>query len=141
VQSFLSGATGIAVAIALVRGLARHSAATIGNFWVDVMRSTLYVMLPISIIVALLLVWQGVPQTLAPYVTANTLQGTEQLIARGPVASQMAIKLLSGGGGGFFNANSAHPFENPTPLAGMVEMLTIFLIGGGADLHAWPDGG
>jgi potassium-transporting ATPase potassium-binding subunit len=129
VQSFLSGATGVAVAIALVRGFARHKATTIGNFWVDVTRLTLYVMLPIAVIVALFLVWQGVPQTVDPSVTANTLEGTGQLIARGPVASQMAVKLMSGDGGGFFNANSAHPFENPTPLAGMVEMLTIFLIG------------
>jgi K+-transporting ATPase ATPase A chain len=129
VQSFLSGATGVAVAIALVRGFARHAATTIGNFWVDVTRITLYVMLPIAVVVALFLVWQGVPQTLASYVTAAPLQGGEQLIARGPVASQMAIKLLSGDGGGFFNANSAHPFENPTALANIVEMVTIFLIG------------
>ena len=128
-QSFLSAASGIAVAIALVRGFARRSAATIGNFWVDMTRVTLYVLLPVCIIGALFLVWQGVPQTLHAYVTATTLEGQSQPIALGPVASQEVIKLLSGDGGGFFNANSAHPFENPTPLTGLVEMLLIFLIG------------
>jgi K+-transporting ATPase ATPase A chain len=129
VQSFLSAASGIAVAIALVRGFARRSSATIGNFWIDVTRITLYVLLPVCALAALFLVWQGVPQTLEPYVAATTLEGSPQLIARGPVASQEAIKLLSGDGGGFFNANSAHPFENPTPLSGVVEMLLIFLVG------------
>jgi K+-transporting ATPase ATPase A chain len=129
VQSFLSGATGVAVAIALVRGFARRSSATIGNFWVDLTRTNLYLLLPVCIIAALLLSWQGVPQTLDPYATAATPQGAEQVLARGPVASQEAIKLLSGDGGGFFNANSAHPFENPTALAGLVEMLLIFLVG------------
>jgi K+-transporting ATPase ATPase A chain len=129
VQSFLSGATGIAVAVALVRGFARRSAETIGNFWVDVTRITLYVLLPVCLVVTLFLVWQGVPQTLGPYVGATTLEGAAQTLARGPVASQEAIKLLSGDGGGFFNANSAHPFENPTALASMIEMLLIFLIG------------
>jgi K+-transporting ATPase ATPase A chain len=129
VQSFLSGASGIAVAIALVRGFARRSASTIGNFWVDVTRITLYVLLPICVVAALFLVWQGVPQTLHAYVTATTLEGQSQSIALGPVASQEVIKLLSGDGGGFFNVNSAHPFENPTPLTGVVEMLLIFLIG------------
>ena len=129
VQSFLSAATGVAVAIALVRGFARRSSATIGNFWVDLTRITLCVLLPICIVAALILVWQGVPQTFGAYVTATTLEGGQQVLARGPVASQMAIKLLSGDGGGFFNANSAHPFENPTALAGIVEMLLIFLIG------------
>jgi K+-transporting ATPase ATPase A chain len=129
VQSFLSAATGVAVAIAFVRGFARRSSATIGNFWVDLTRITLYVLLPICIVAALILVWQGVPQTFGAYVTATTLEGGQQVLARGPVASQMAIKLLSGDGGGFFNANSAHPFENPTALAGIVEMLLIFLIG------------
>jgi K+-transporting ATPase ATPase A chain len=129
VQSFLSGATGVAVAIALVRGFARRSAQTIGNFWVDLTRITLYVLLPICIVVGLFLVWQGVPQTLGAYVGATPLEGATQLIARGPVASQEVIKLMSGDGGGFFNANSAHPFENPTALAGLVEMLLIFLIG------------
>jgi K+-transporting ATPase ATPase A chain len=129
VQSLLSGATGVAVAIALVRGFARRSAQTIGNFWVDVTRVTLYVLLPICVLAGLFLVWQGVPQTLGAYVSATTLEGANQVLARGPVASQDVIKLLSGDGGGFFNANSAHPFENPTALTGFVEMLLIFLIG------------
>jgi potassium-transporting ATPase potassium-binding subunit len=129
VQSFLSAASGIAVAIALVRGFARRSATTVGNFWVDATRITLYVLLPVCIVAALFLVWQGVPQTLGPYVAATTVDGAPQLIARGPVASQEAIKLLSGDGGGFFNANSAHPFENPAPLTGLGEMLLIFLVG------------
>ena len=116
VQSFLSAGTGIAVAIALVRGFARRFSPTIGNFWVDLTRITLYVLLPICAVAALFLVWQGVPQTLAPYVSVTTLEGVQQVVARGPVASQEAIKLLSGDGGGFFNANSAHPFEYPTPL-------------------------
>ena len=113
VQSFLSGATGVAVAITLVRGFARRTSQTVGNFWVDLTRITLYVLLPVSVVAALFLVWHGVPQTLGPYVNATTLEGANQVIARGPVASQEAIKLLSGDGGGFFNANSAHPFENP----------------------------
>jgi K+-transporting ATPase ATPase A chain len=129
VQSFLSAATGIAVAVALVRGFARRTSQTIGNFWVDLTRITLYVLLPICIVVSLFLVWQGVPQTLLGYVDATTLEGAHQVLARGPVASQEAIKLLGGDGGGFFNANSAHPFENPGPLSGLVEMLLIFLIG------------
>jgi K+-transporting ATPase ATPase A chain len=129
VQSFLSAASGIAVAIALIRGFVRRSSSTIGNFWVDMTRITLYVLLPICVVAALFLVWQGVPQTLTPYVAATTLEGRAQSIALGPVASQEAIKLLSGDGGGFFNANSAHPFENPTPLTGLVEMLLIFLVG------------
>jgi K+-transporting ATPase ATPase A chain len=129
VQSFLSAASGVAVAIALLRGFARRSASTIGNFWVDVTRITLYVLLPVCVIATLFLVWQGVPQTLHAYVTATTLEGQSQPIALGPVASQEVIKLLSGDGGGFFNANSAHPFENPTPLTGLIEMLLIFLIG------------
>jgi potassium-transporting ATPase potassium-binding subunit len=129
VQSFLSGAAGIAVAIALVRGFARRSAETIGNVWVDLTRAVLYVLLPICVVATLFFVWQGVPQTLGGYVQATTLEGAQQLLARGPVASQEAIKLLSGDGGGFFNANSAHPFEDPTALAGVVEMLLIFLIG------------
>jgi K+-transporting ATPase ATPase A chain len=129
VQSFLSAAAGIAVAIALVRGFARRSVRTIGNVWVDLTRATLYVLLPICGIAALFFVWQGVPQTLGAYVQTTTLEGASQLLARGPVASQEAIKLLSGDGGGFFNANSAHPFENPTALAGLVDMLLIFLIG------------
>jgi K+-transporting ATPase ATPase A chain len=129
VQSFLSGATGVAVALALVRGFARRTSQTIGNFWVDLTRVTLYVLLPICVVAALFLVWQGVPQTLGPYVEATTIEGGKQVIALGPVASQEAIKLLSGDGGGFFNANSAHPLENPGALSSLVEMLLIFLIG------------
>ncbi|HTB43345.1 MAG TPA: potassium-transporting ATPase subunit KdpA [Acetobacteraceae bacterium] len=129
VQSFLSAAAGVAVAIALVRGFARRSVATIGNVWVDLTRATLYILLPICVVASLFLVWQGVPQTLDAYAHATTLEGAPQLLARGPVASQEAIKLLSGDGGGFFNANSAHPFENPTALAGLIEMLLIFLLG------------
>ena len=128
-QSFLSAATGMAVAIAMVRGFARHSSETIGNAWVDLTRATLYVLLPISVIGALFLASQGVPQTLGDSVHAITLEGAAQIIARGPVASQEAIKLMSGDGGGFFNANSAHPFENPTALTNLFEMLLIFLIG------------
>ncbi len=129
VQSFLSAATGMAVAIAMVRGFARHSAETIGNAWVDLTRTTLYVLLPLSIIGALFLAWQGVPQTLGGPVTAATLEGAQQTITHGPVASQEVIKLLSGDGGGFFNANSAHPYENPTALTNLFEMLLIFLVG------------
>ena len=115
-QNFVSAATGIALAVALIRGFARASAKTVGNFWVDLTRCTLYVLLPLSIIAALFLVWQGVPQNLGAYVDATTLEGAKQTIASGPVASQIAIKQLGTNGGGFFNANSAHPFENPTPL-------------------------
>ncbi|TDM83309.1 potassium-transporting ATPase subunit KdpA, partial [Lactobacillus crispatus] len=127
-QNFLSAATGIALAIALVRGFARSSMRTIGNFWVDVTRSTLYVLLPICIIYTLFLVWQGIPQTLGAYVDATTLEGAKQTIAVGPVASQVAIKMLGTNGGGFFNTNAAHPFENPTALSKFVQMLSIFLI-------------
>jgi K+-transporting ATPase ATPase A chain len=130
VQSFLSVASGIAVAIALVRGLSRRGSQTIGNFWVDLTRATLYVLLPISVVAGLFLAWQGVPQTLAAAAEATTLEGAQQLIARGPVASQEVIKLMSGDGGGFFNVNSAHPFENPTALTNLIEMLLIFLLGG-----------
>ena len=129
VQSFLSAASGMAVAVALIRGFARRRSTTIGNFWVDLTRGTLYVLLPICIVAALLLVAQGVPQTLAPSAAVTTLDGGTQVIARGPVATQEVIKLLSGDGGGFFNANSAHPFENPTPLTNLVEMVLIFAIG------------
>jgi len=129
VQNFVSAATGIVLAVALIRGFARASANTVGNFWVDVTRCTLYVLLPICIIFALFLVWQGVPQTLGPYVEANTLEGAKQTIAVGPVASQIAIKMLGTNGGGFFNANGAHPFENPTALSNFVQMLSIFAIG------------
>jgi potassium-transporting ATPase potassium-binding subunit len=129
VQNFASAATGIALAIALIRAFARHSVQTLGNFWVDLVRSTLWVLLPISLVLALVLVWQGVPQNLQPYVTATTVEGASQTIAQGPVASQEAIKELGTNGGGFFNANSAHPYENPTPLTNLLEMLAIFAIG------------
>lgn len=129
VQNFLSAATGIVVAIALIRGLARHSSATIGNFWVDLTRATLYILLPLSIVFALVLVSQGVIQNFAAYIDVQMLQGAQpQSIAMGPVASQEAIKMLGTNGGGFFNANSAHPFENPTPLTNFLQMLAIFLI-------------
>src|ERR1700744_5617289 len=128
-QNFLSAATGIALAMALIRGFSRASVRTVGNFWVDVTRTTLYVLLPICIIVALFLVWQGMPQTLGPYVDATTLEGAKQTIAVGPVASQVAIKMLGTNGGGFFNANAAHPFENPTALSNLLQIVLIFAIG------------
>lgn len=128
VQNFLSAATGIAVAVALIRGLSRKKAGTIGNFWVDLVRSTVWVLLPISILSTLVLVQQGVIQNLSPYTVVQTLEGAEQTIAMGPVASQEAIKMIGTNGGGFFNANSAHPFENPTPLTNFLEILSIFLI-------------
>jgi K+-transporting ATPase ATPase A chain len=128
-QNFLSAATGIVLAMALIRGFARHSARTVGNFWVDVTRCTLYILLPICILYALFLVWQGIPQTLGPYVDATTLEGAKQTIALGPVASQIAIKMLGTNGGGFFNANAAHPFENPNALSNFVQMISIFAIG------------
>jgi K+-transporting ATPase ATPase A chain len=129
VQSFLSCAVGVAVALALIRGFARRSAKTIGNFWVDMTRVTLYVLLPVCVVATLILVWQGVPQTFGAYVNASTLEGGTQVLARGPVASQVAVAVLSGDGGGFFNVNSAHPFQNPTALTGMLQMLLILLIG------------
>ena len=128
-QNVLSAATGIVLAIALIRGFARHSVATIGNFWVDLTRCTLYILLPICVPYALFLVWQGMPQTLGPYVEAATLEGAKQTIALGPVASQVAIKMLGTNGGGFFNANASHPFENPTALSNFVQMISIFAIG------------
>ena len=128
-QNFLSAATGIALAVALVRGFARTSAKSVGNFWVDVTRATLYVLLPVCIVYAMFLVWQGVPQTLGPSVQAATLEGARQTIALGPVASQIAIKMLGTNGGGFFNANAAHPFENPTALSNFAQMVSIFAIG------------
>src|SRR3989475_5293467 len=128
-QNFLSSATGIVLAVALIRGFARASMSTIGNFWVDVTRCTLYILLPICVIYALFLVWQGMPQTLGPYIDATTLEGAKQTIAVGPVASQVAIKMLGTNGGGFFNANAAHPFENPTALSNFVQMISIFALG------------
>jgi potassium-transporting ATPase potassium-binding subunit len=128
-QNFLSAATGIALAVALIRGFSRASMRTIGNFWVDVTRCTLYVLLPICIVYTLFLVWQGMPQTLGAYVDATTLEGAKQTIAVGPVASQVAIKMLGTNGGGFFNANAAHPFENPTALSNFIQMISIFSLG------------
>jgi potassium-transporting ATPase potassium-binding subunit len=128
-QNFLSAATGIVLAVALIRGFARASMSTVGNFWVDITRCTLYILLPICVVYALFLVWQGIPQTLGPYVAATTFEGDKQTIAVGPVASQIAIKMLGTNGGGFFNANAAHSFENPTALANFVQMVSIFAIG------------
>jgi K+-transporting ATPase ATPase A chain len=128
-QNFLSAATGIVLAVALIRGFARASAKTVGNFWVDITRCTLYILMPICIVYTLFLVWQGMPQTLGAYVDATTLEGSKQTIAVGPVASQVAIKMLGTNGGGFFNANAAHPFENPTALSNFIQMLSIFVLG------------
>jgi K+-transporting ATPase ATPase A chain len=128
-QNFLSAATGIVLAVALIRGFARASVRTVGNFWVDITRCTLYILLPICIPFALFLVWQGMPQTLGDYVDATTLEGAKQTIAVGPVASQIAIKMLGTNGGGFFNANAAHPFENPTAFSNFVQMISIFTLG------------
>src|SRR5690348_7681069 len=128
-QNFLSAATGIALAVALIRGFARASVRTVGNFWVDVVRCTLYVLLPICVVYTLFMVWQGIPQTLGDYVEATTLEGAKQTIAVGPVASQVAIKMLGTNGGGFFDANAAHPFENPTALSNFVQMISIFALG------------
>ena len=140
VQNFVSAATGMAVLALIIRGFARHSAKTLGNFWVDMTRSTLYILLPLSIIFALVLVSQGVPQNLSPYEKVPFLQAPrdtggvqvkEQVIAVGPAASQIAIKQLGTNGGGFFNVNSAHPYENPTPFSNFLEELAILLIGAG----------
>ena len=128
-QNYLSAATGIVLAVALIRGFARHSVRTVGNFWVDITRCTLYILMPICIPFALFLIWQGMPQTLGAYVDATTLEGAKQTIAVGPVASQVVIKMLGTNGGGFFNANAAHPFENPTALSNFLQMLSIFVIG------------
>ncbi|TGQ82193.1 potassium-transporting ATPase subunit KdpA [Mesorhizobium sp. M8A.F.Ca.ET.207.01.1.1] len=129
VQNFVSAATGIAIAIALIRGFARASGKSIGNFWVDMTRATLYVLLPLCIVLTLVYVWLGMPQTLGPYVDATTLEGARQTIALGPVASQVAIKMLGTNGGGFFNANAAHPFENPDAISNLIQMLSIFVVG------------
>jgi len=128
VQNFVSAATGLAVLVALCRGIARRSSAALGNFWVDMTRATLYGLLPMSLLLALLLVWQGVPQTFSDYAHALTLQGAEQLIPLGPAASQIAIKQLGTNGGGFFGVNSAHPFENPTAWSNLFEVSAIILI-------------
>jgi K+-transporting ATPase ATPase A chain len=131
VHNFVSAATGIALAIALIRGFARRSAQGIGNFWVDLTRCTLYILLPISIVVGLFFVWQGMPQNLGAYTEATTLEGAKQVIAQGPVASQEVIKMMGTNGGGFFNANSAHPFENPNAITNFVQIVLIFSIGAG----------
>ena len=131
VQNFVSAATGIAVSLAIIRGFSRASARSVGNFWVDMTRASLYVLLPICIVLTLVYVALGVPQTLGPYVNATTLEGGRQTIALGPVASQLAIKMLGTNGGGFFNANSAHPFENPDAISNLIQMVSIFAIGAG----------
>jgi len=130
-HNFTSAATGVAVAVALARGLSRRSAGRIGNFWTDLVRGTLYVFLPLSFVLALLFVQQGVIQNFHPYVTATTVEGAKQILAMGPVASQEAIKQLGTNGGGFFNANAAHPFENPTPWTNLLSMLAIFVVPAG----------
>ena len=129
VHNFVSAATGIALAVALVRGFARRSARGVGNFWTDMTRCTLYILLPICIVVGLFFVWQGMPQTLGAYVNSVTLEGVKQAIAVGPVASQEVIKMLGTNGGGFFNANSAHPFENPNAITNLVQIILIFALG------------
>jgi K+-transporting ATPase ATPase A chain len=129
VQNFVSAATGMAIAVALIRAFSRASGKAIGNFWVDMTRATLYILLPICVVLTLVYVALGVPQTFGSYVTATTLEGAQQTIALGPVASQLAIKMLGTNGGGFFNANSAHPFENPDNISNMIQMLSIFAIG------------
>jgi potassium-transporting ATPase potassium-binding subunit len=129
VHNFVSAATGIALALALIRGFSRREAKAIGNFWVDLTRTTLYVLLPLSVVIALFYVWQGMPQNIGPYVDATTVEGAKQTIAQGPIASQEAIKILGTNGGGFLNANSAHPYENPTPLTNLIQLISIFSIG------------
>ena len=134
-QNFLSAATGIALLLALIRALSRSSARTVGNFWVDLTRCTLYVLLPISLVCALVLVWQGVPQNLGSYIDASTLEGGKQILSQGPAASQIAIKQLGTNGGGFWNANSAVPYENPTPLTNFIQLVFILLIPARAHAH------
>ncbi|MDR3532469.1 MAG: potassium-transporting ATPase subunit KdpA [Rhodopila sp.] len=129
VHNFLSAATGIALAMALIRGFSRRSAKSVGNFWVDMTRCTLYILMPICIVVGLVMVWQGVPENLSAYTDVTTLEGGKQVIAQGPVASQEVIKMLGTNGGGFFNANSAHPFENPSALTNLIQILLIFSLG------------
>jgi len=131
VQNFVSAATGIAVAVALIRGFSRASAKSVGNFWTDMTRATLYVLLPLCIVLTLFYVARGVPQALSSYVEATTLEGAKQTIAVGPVASQLAIKMLGTNGGGFFNANSSHPFENPDAFTNLLQMASILAIGAG----------
>jgi potassium-transporting ATPase potassium-binding subunit len=130
-HNFVSAAAGIAIALAVIRGFTRRTVKTLGNFWFDLTRATLWLLLPVSLVFALVLVWQGVPQNFSAYTQAKTLEGADQVIAQGPVASQEIIKEFGTNGGGFFNANSAHPYENPTPLTNLLEMLAIFAIGAG----------
>src|SRR6185312_10715199 len=125
-HNFISAAVGIALAVAVIRGFTRRSANNIGNFWVDVTRCCLYVLLPFAFVLALVFVWQGTPQNFNAYAHITGVQGFAQTIAQGPVASQEAIKMMGTNGGGFFNANSAHPYENPTPLTNLLQMLSIF---------------
>ncbi len=129
VHNFVSAATGIALALALIRGFVRREAKAIGNFWVDLTRGALYILLPISVVIALFYVWQGMPQNLGAYVDATTLEGAKQTIAQGPMASQEAIKILGTNGGGFLNANSSHPYENPNALTNFIQLISIFSIG------------
>ena len=131
IHNFVSAATGIALAFAFFRGFARRQTATLGNFWADITRIILYLLLPVSIVYAIYLIWSGVPQTLTQQISATTLEGAKQVIALGPIASQEAIKMFGTNGGGFLNANSAHPFENPTALTNLIQMLSIFAIGVG----------
>jgi len=131
VHNFVSAATGIAIAIALIRGFVRRSGNTVGNFWVDLTRCCLYVLLPVSIVVGLIFVWQGMPQNLGAYVTAHTLEGAKQVIAQGPVASQIVIKTFGTNGGGFFNVNAAHPYENPNAFTNLLTLVLEFAIGAG----------
>ena len=140
VQNFVSAAVGIAIAVALIRGFARHTTKTIGNFWVDVTRCTLYILLPICILTTLFFVSQGCIQNFKGPVTAQTLEGTPQVIEQGPLASQLSIKMLGTNGGGFFNANSSHPYENPTPASNLLQMLLIFVAGRRTDLHVRQGG-
>src|SRR5207247_673339 len=131
VQNFVSAAVGIAVAVALIRGFARHTMKTIGNFWADITRCTIYILLPICVLTTLFFVWQGCIQNFKAPVTAQTLEGTSQVIEQGPLASQLSIKMLGTNGGGYFNANSSHPYENPTPFSNLIQMLLIFVLGAG----------
>jgi potassium-transporting ATPase potassium-binding subunit len=135
VQNFVSAAAGVAASVALIRGFARRQVNSIGNFWVDLTRATLYIFLPLSLLGALFLCWQGAIQNFRSYTTVKTLEGATQTIAQGPVASQEAIKMVGTNGGGFFNANSAHPYENPTPLTNFVQLLMIFVIPAGLTYH------
>jgi K+-transporting ATPase ATPase A chain len=130
-HNFVSAAAGIAMAITIIRGFVRRSVKTLGNFWFDLVRATLWILLPACLIFSMVLIWQGVPDNLSPYTQDTTLEGATQVIAQGPVASQEAIKELGTNGGGFFNSNSTHPYENPTPLSNLLEMLSIFAIGAG----------